>query len=131
MSGLELLRQVKERDPDIQLILMSGFSSVKDAVEAIQLGAADYVEKPIDFRRLARVLQASFEKRQLSTDAHPRAAAPGLHHVRGHRRALAADARRVRVHRAPRALPHDRRSSPARAGRARSSSPARCTTCRR
>ena len=65
MSGLELLRQVKERDPDIQLILMSGFSSVKDAVEAIQLGAADYVEKPIDFRRLARVLQTSFEKRQL------------------------------------------------------------------
>jgi DNA-binding NtrC family response regulator len=44
---------------------MSAHSSVKDAVEAIQLGAADYVEKPIDFRRLERVLQTVLEKRQL------------------------------------------------------------------
>ena len=65
MSGLELLRHLKERDPEIQLVLMSAYSSVKDAVEAIQLGAADYVEKPIDFRRLERVLHAVFEKRQL------------------------------------------------------------------
>jgi two-component system, NtrC family, response regulator HydG len=65
MSGLDLLRHVKERDPEIQLVLMSAYSSVKDAVEAIQLGAADYVEKPIDFRRLERVLQTVLEKRQL------------------------------------------------------------------
>ena len=65
MSGLELLRTLKDRDPEIQLVLMSAYSNVKDAVEAIQLGAADYVEKPIDFRRLERVLQSLFEKRQL------------------------------------------------------------------
>jgi DNA-binding NtrC family response regulator len=65
MSGLDLLRHVKERDPEIQLVLMSAYSSVKDAVEAIQLGAADYVEKPIDFRRLERVLHTVLEKRQL------------------------------------------------------------------
>jgi len=65
MSGLDLLRHVKEQDPEIQLVLMSAYSSVKDAVEAIQLGAADYVEKPIDFRRLERVLHAVLEKRQL------------------------------------------------------------------
>jgi DNA-binding NtrC family response regulator len=65
MSGLDLLRHLKERDPEIQLVLMSAYSSVKDAVEAIQLGAADYVEKPIDFRRLERVLQTVFERRQL------------------------------------------------------------------
>src|SRR5467141_2809510 len=65
MSGLELLRHLKDRDPDIQLVLMSAYSSVKDAVEAIQLGAADYVEKPIDFRRLDRVIAAVFEKKSL------------------------------------------------------------------
>src|SRR5437867_8493710 len=65
MSGLDLLRHLKERDPEIQLVLMSAYSSVKDAVEAIRLGAADYVEKPIDFRRLERVLNAVIEKRQL------------------------------------------------------------------
>jgi DNA-binding NtrC family response regulator len=67
MSGLDLLRHLKERDPEIQLVLMSAYTSVKDAVEAIQLGAADYVEKPIDFRRLERVLQTLLERRQLQT----------------------------------------------------------------
>jgi DNA-binding NtrC family response regulator len=65
MTGLELLRTVKERDPEIELVLMSAYSCVRDAVEAIQLGAADYVEKPIDFRRLERVLQTVLEKRTL------------------------------------------------------------------
>ena len=65
MTGLELLCHLKERDPEIQLVLMSAYSSVKDAVEAIRLGAADYVEKPIDFRRLERVIQTVLEKRQL------------------------------------------------------------------
>ena len=63
MTGIELCRTVKERDPDIDLVLMSAYSCVRDAVEAIQLGAADYVEKPIDFRRLERVLQAVLDKR--------------------------------------------------------------------
>src|SRR5439155_743760 len=63
-SGLTQ-RELKERDPEIQLVLMSAYSSVADAVEAIKLGASDYVEKPIDFRRLERVLQTLFEKRQL------------------------------------------------------------------
>ncbi len=65
MSGIDLLRTVKERDPEIQLVLMSAYSCVRDAVQAIQLGAADYVEKPIDFRRLERVLQTVIEKRDL------------------------------------------------------------------
>jgi DNA-binding NtrC family response regulator len=65
MSGLELLRQLKERDPEIQLVLMTAYSAVEDAVEAIKLGAADYVEKPIDFRRLERVIAAVLEKRSL------------------------------------------------------------------
>jgi len=65
MTGMELLRTVKERDPEIELVLMSAYSCVRDAVEAIQLGAADYVEKPIDFRRLERVLQTVLEKRNL------------------------------------------------------------------
>jgi DNA-binding NtrC family response regulator len=65
MSGLDLLRHLKERDPDIQLVLMTAYSSVKDAVEAIRMGAADYVEKPIDFRRLERVMATVFEKQAL------------------------------------------------------------------
>jgi DNA-binding NtrC family response regulator len=65
MDGLALLQAVRERDPDIQLVLMTAYSTVRDAVDAIQAGAADYVEKPIDFRRLERVVSNVIEKRNL------------------------------------------------------------------
>jgi two-component system response regulator HydG len=68
MSGIELLHHIKARDPDVQLVLMTAYSSVKDAVEAIQAGATDYIEKPIDFRRLERILDVVFERRRLSTE---------------------------------------------------------------
>jgi two-component system response regulator HydG len=41
---------------------------VKDAVEAIQAGATDYIEKPIDFRRLERILEVVFERRRLARE---------------------------------------------------------------
>src|SRR5689334_20880120 len=68
MSGIELLHHIKEHDPDVQLVLMTAYSSVKDAVEAIQAGATDYIEKPIDFRRLERILDVVFERKRLSTE---------------------------------------------------------------
>jgi two-component system response regulator HydG len=68
MSGIELLHHIKAHDPDVQLVLMTAYSSVKDAVEAIQAGATDYIEKPIDFRRLERILDVVFERRRLSTE---------------------------------------------------------------
>ena len=68
MSGIELLHQIREHDPDVQLVLMTAYSSVKDAVEAIQAGATDYIEKPIDFRRLERILEVVFERRRLTRE---------------------------------------------------------------
>jgi DNA-binding NtrC family response regulator len=68
MSGIELLHHIKSQDPDVQLVLMTAYSSVKDAVEAIQAGATDYIEKPIDFRRLERILDVVFERRRLTSE---------------------------------------------------------------
>jgi DNA-binding NtrC family response regulator len=68
MSGIELLHHIKSHDPDVQLVLMTAYSSVKDAVEAIQAGATDYIEKPIDFRRLERILDVVFERRRLARE---------------------------------------------------------------
>lgn len=45
-DGLNLLRELKQRQPACKAIMMTGYSTVRSAVEAIQLGAVDYLEKP-------------------------------------------------------------------------------------
>ncbi len=47
-DGLTLLRQIKAAQPACEVIIMTGFSTVKTAVQAIQLGAYEYIEKPFD-----------------------------------------------------------------------------------
>ncbi len=48
LGGLEVVRRVKELQPELQVILLSGHGSRDDAEEGRRLGAFDYVEKPID-----------------------------------------------------------------------------------
>ncbi|QSB49282.1 sigma-54-dependent transcriptional regulator [Parageobacillus toebii] len=47
-NGLELLKQLKAVQPSCKVIIMTGYSTVKTAVEAIKYGASDYIEKPFD-----------------------------------------------------------------------------------
>jgi two-component system NtrC family response regulator len=47
-DGISLLRQIKAAQPGCEVIIMTGFSTVKTAVQAIQLGAFEYIEKPFD-----------------------------------------------------------------------------------
>jgi DNA-binding NtrC family response regulator len=56
VGGLEVLRSVRETDPRCQAVLMTGYASVDTAVEAIKLGALDYLSKPFDFTRLEQLL---------------------------------------------------------------------------
>jgi DNA-binding NarL/FixJ family response regulator len=46
ISGIELLRKVKKAFPEIQVLLMTGYSSIDTAIEALRLGASDYLIKP-------------------------------------------------------------------------------------
>lgn len=55
-DGLKLLKQLKEIDPAIEVILVAGSYSVESAVEAIKLGAHDYLPKPLNLSRLKSVL---------------------------------------------------------------------------
>ena len=48
VGGLELIRQVTERAPDIPVVVLSGAGVMNDAVEALRLGAADYLIKPLE-----------------------------------------------------------------------------------
>jgi DNA-binding NtrC family response regulator len=52
MDGLELLKMIKGTRPEIMVILMTAYGSVESAVEAMKVGANDYITKPIDFNEL-------------------------------------------------------------------------------
>jgi two-component system response regulator AtoC len=56
VGGIEVLRAIREADPDCQVILMSGDATIDSAVEAVKLGAVDYLTKPLDFQRLTHLL---------------------------------------------------------------------------
>ena len=52
MDGLELLKTVKGTRPEVMVILMTAYGSIETAVEAMRIGADDYITKPVDFDEL-------------------------------------------------------------------------------
>jgi two-component system, NtrC family, response regulator AtoC len=58
VGGIEVLRAIRDADPDCQVILMSGDATIDSAVEAVKLGAVDYLTKPLDLARLTQLLHA-------------------------------------------------------------------------
>ncbi len=62
-DGIALLRELKSLQPDCESIIMTGYSTVKSAVEAIQLGAFDYIEKPFsDLSELESVISQALNR---------------------------------------------------------------------
>lgn len=56
MDGITLLKKIKSHDPDVEVIIITGFASLDSAVEALKYGAFDYIKKPFD--NLAQVVDA-------------------------------------------------------------------------
>lgn len=67
-DGLEVLQQVKERHPDVDVIMMTGLSEIQTAVKAMKLGAFDYLSKPFDPDELKHVVDRALERRQLQQE---------------------------------------------------------------
>jgi DNA-binding NtrC family response regulator len=65
MDGIQLLSAVKHKYPHIEFIVMTGYGTVKTAVEAMQLGAAHYIQKPLDPEELNLLILRAIEKKQL------------------------------------------------------------------
>ncbi|MCR4289976.1 MAG: sigma-54 dependent transcriptional regulator [Candidatus Scalindua sp.] len=65
MDGFELLKQLKDEYPDVSLILMTAYGSVRTAVEAMKIGAYDYLTKPVSPEELRLVVRRVFEKQNL------------------------------------------------------------------
>jgi two-component system response regulator AtoC len=64
-DGLTVLRRIKEASPEIQVILMTAFSSVETAVEAMKLGAYHYVNKPFNLDEVVMLVEKALETSQL------------------------------------------------------------------
>jgi two-component system response regulator HydG len=62
IGGLDVIRAIHEIDPRCQTVLMTGYATVDTAVEAIKLGAMDYLSKPLDFARLEQLLTSIREE---------------------------------------------------------------------
>src|SRR6185295_9517534 len=56
-NGIDLLRQIRDTVPACEVVLMSGFATIDSAVEAVKLGARDYLTKPLDFERVTALLK--------------------------------------------------------------------------
>lgn len=63
MDGIEVLREIKKRRPETEVILLTGHASVETSMEGMKLGAFDYLLKPMRFEELLKKLAAAFEKR--------------------------------------------------------------------
>ncbi|HSV30823.1 MAG TPA: sigma-54 dependent transcriptional regulator [Atribacteraceae bacterium] len=65
MSGLEVLQQLKKDDPDIPVIVITAYGSVDNAVEALKIGAYDFVSKPFKIEELKNVVSKALELESL------------------------------------------------------------------
>lgn len=68
MDGIHALKCILEYNPALPVVLMTAYSSVETAVEALRLGAYDYLVKPLDFEALKHTLQQAIEHSRLSVE---------------------------------------------------------------
>ncbi len=68
MDGLELLEKVHENNNDVVVILITGFSTIESAVDAMRRGAYDYLTKPIDLNKLEITIKNAIENKKLRSE---------------------------------------------------------------
>jgi DNA-binding NtrC family response regulator len=68
MDGLDFLVAVRERWPALPFVILTGYGTIESAVDATRRGAYEYLTKPIDPDRLARVVEKALEKRKLELE---------------------------------------------------------------
>ncbi|TET70166.1 MAG: sigma-54-dependent Fis family transcriptional regulator [Candidatus Aminicenantes bacterium] len=67
-SGMEILKYIREEKPDIPVIMITAYGTIKQAVEALKKGALDYVVKPFDVEELKIIVAQGLEKRRLKEE---------------------------------------------------------------
>src|SRR5438046_3532098 len=63
LSGINVLEKVKQYDPDIEAIIITGYGSLDTAIEGLRLGAFDYISKPFDVNHILSLVRRGLERR--------------------------------------------------------------------
>ncbi len=65
INGIETLKQIKEKRPDIEVIMLTGQGTIQSGIEAMKHGAIDYLEKPVDLNILMEKIRLAKQQRML------------------------------------------------------------------
>jgi two-component system response regulator HydG len=84
ISGLEALTKIKSYNPAIPIIIMTAYSSVETAIDALKKGAHDYLTKPLDFDKLRITIERSMEHTRLKEENRLLKESLGQHFDRRH-----------------------------------------------
>ena len=68
MDGIEVLEKIFEQSTDTQVIMISGHGNIDTAVQAIKMGAYDFIEKPLDLNRMLITIRNAMDKSTLITE---------------------------------------------------------------
>ena len=68
MDGLATLARMRERQIDVQVVIISGHGNIESAVRAIKMGAFDFVEKPLSLEKTALVVRNALRQRRLEAE---------------------------------------------------------------
>ncbi len=68
MDGIETLREIKKRYPLVEVVMLTAHASMEVAIEGMELGAFDYLMKPVDIDELLYKLQDAYKKKLIQED---------------------------------------------------------------
>ena len=68
IDGIEVLKKIKEQQPEIIVIMMSGHGTIETAVKATKLGAYDFIEKPLSMEKVSLIVKHAIDRQRLEED---------------------------------------------------------------
>ena len=68
MDGIEVLREIKKKYPLIEVVMLTGHASMEVAIEGMEIGAFDYLMKPVDIDELVYKLQDAYKKKLIQEE---------------------------------------------------------------
>ena len=65
MDGIETLKHLQAKNPDWQIILLTGYATLEKGIEAVKLGAVDFLEKPADIHKLMEIIREASNRKMM------------------------------------------------------------------